>query len=329
MALGGPRSISAVMMARNRADVVGEVLHRLAELPIDEVVVVDNGSDDGTPEVVESCAADWEAPRRLELVRCETNVGVAARNVALRRARNDLVLLVDDDSYPLPGSIERLVAAFEANDRLAVAGGFVVEVDEHKNVTNSTEPGSFDWMLRAGAVGDPPVDGFRTYFFPEGAALARRDAVLGVGGFYEKFFFTQEGFELTARLLGAGWDVRYLPTAPFHHMKAPKDRGDHSTLLRLAVRNHLWYFWLRFPPAVAARRIPAYAAYDLLQAAYRGVPGAWWAGVRDAWREREVVRDDRAPLDRAVVRRAELRRGRAHLRLVLLMGLRLLRRLRP
>jgi GT2 family glycosyltransferase len=328
MARGGRRPISAVMMARNRADAVGEVLDRLAALPIDDVVVVDNGSEDGTADVVAGRAADWQDPRRLELVRLDDNIGVAARNVALRRAHHDLVLLVDDDSYPLPGSIERRVAAFEANDRLAVAAGLVLEVDVDKNVTNSSEPGSFDWMMRAGAVGDPPVDGFPTYFFPEGASLVRRDAVLDVGGFYEKFFFTQEGFELTARLFGAGWDVRYLPSAPFHHMKAPKARSDHAALLRLAVRNHLWYFWLRFPASVAARRIPAYAAYDLLQALYRGVPSAWWAGVRDAWRERHVVRADRAPLDRAVVRRAELRRGRAHLRLVLLMALRALKRLR-
>ncbi|HEX9970027.1 MAG TPA: glycosyltransferase, partial [Acidimicrobiales bacterium] len=304
--------MSAILMARDAAAGIGRVIDHLHALPVDEVVVVDNGSTDGTAEEVLRRAHEWEPPRRLEVVHCAENIGVAARNLAIERARGELLLLVDDDSYPLPGTIERLQAAFDANPRLAVTAGMVLELDEDGMVRVSTEPGSFDWMMRAGAQGTSPVDGFPTYFFPEGASMARRQALSEVGGYYEKFFFMHEGFELVSRLLAHGWDVRYVPDAPFHHLAGPKTRDGLRATLRLGVRNHLWYFWLRFPPSLAARRMAAYAAYDLVQCTYRRVPDAWVHGVLDAWRQRAVVRPDRAPLPRAVVRRAELRRGRMH-----------------
>lgn len=322
------QAISAVLMARDRAEAVGTVLDRLRELPVDEVVVVDNGSTDGTPEVVEARQAQWSEPRRLVLLRQGANIGVAARNIAIEQATGDLLLLVDDDSYPLPGSIEALVAAFEANPRSAVVAGMVVELDEGGAIKATSEPGSFDWMMRAGAEGDAPPAGFPTYFFPEGAAMARRAALLEVGGYFEGFFFTHEGFELTARLIGAGWDVRYCPAAPFHHMGGARTKADFARTLRLSVRNQLWYFWLHFPLGLAVRRMPAYALYDLVQCLYRRVPGAWAGGVVDAWRQRSTIRGMRKPLPRQVVQRVELTRGRAHVRLLALMPVRLARRIR-
>ena len=88
--------------------------------------------------------------------------------------------------------------------------------------------------------------------------------------------------------------------------------------MRLRVRNQLWYFWMRFPASVAGRRgsIPAYLAFDLIECVFRGVPRAWSSAITEAWRERGRVREFRDPLPRDRVRRAELKRGRLHLRLL-------------
>jgi GT2 family glycosyltransferase len=317
-------------MSWNRADSLGEVLDRLLDLAIDQAVVADNASEDGTPEVVACRIEQWAAAgRELVLLRFDENIGVAARNRAIERATGEYLLFIDDDSYPLPGSLERMADAMAMSPRTAIVGAFVVEIDGQKQVVNDTAPGSFDWMLRAGAKGEPPPDGFPTYFFPEGASLARRAAIEAVGGYYEPFFFTIEGFELCSRLFAGGWDVRYLPTAPFHHMKPAKPHAAVADMLRLGARNQIWYFWMRFPAALAARRIVAYALYDLLVALSRKAARSWAAGVVDAWRLREQVRGDRAVLPRDVVRRAEMRRGRDHVRFVLIMGRRWLTRSRP
>jgi len=302
-------AVSVVIITRNRRDALGVVLDRLADLPVDEILVVDNGSADGTGELVRSHGD------RVRLLEPGENTGIAGRNLGAREARGEFLLMLDDDAYPLPGAVEALVAALRANPRLAAAGALVRDVDGEGRVVKLDELGTFDWWLRAGHEGDPPPEGFPAFFFPEGASMLRRSAYLDVGGFFEPYFVFSSEIDLAARLFEAGWDVRYFPTAVVDHMKAPSGRGDEAALY-YRIRNHLWYLWLRFPAPVAARRTVGYLTFDLIESSYRGVPKAWARAVRDAWRLRESVRGERRPLPRAVLRRAELNRGRMHVRLL-------------
>jgi GT2 family glycosyltransferase len=310
MTRGGAPSVSAVIVTWNRRDAVELVLDRLAELPVDEVLVVDNGSEDGTAEAVRARGG------KVRLLEQGENAGIAGRNRGAELATGELLLMLDDDSYPLPGAIETLVERFDADPALGVAGGFVRDVDLEGNVIRSTELGTFDWWLRAGRKGDPPPEGFPAFFFPEGASLLRRDAYLQVGGFFEPYFYLSSEIDLATRLLAAGWDVRYVPQAVFDHLKSPAGRSSDRALY-FRIRNHLWYLWLRFPAHVALARSLGYLAYDLLDATYQRHPGAWARAVRDAWRQRELVRGQRRPVSRGVRRRAELNRGRTHARLLL------------
>jgi GT2 family glycosyltransferase len=153
-------------------------------------------------------------------------------------------------------------------------------------------------------------------FFAEGGVLIRRDAYLEVGGFFEPYFFTCSEIDLATRLLAAGWDVRYFPAAEFDHMK-PEGHGAGSRLaLQYRIRNNAWYYWLHFPPAVAARRIPAYLAFDLIESVHRGMPGVWPKGIREAWTQRGAVRRYRRPVPRDLVSRIEIKRGRLHLKIL-------------
>ena len=297
------------MITRSRPRELALVLDRLADLPVDEAVVVENGATGATAEA-------RAAERGARVIRSAENVGIAARNLAAEEARGEFLLMLDDDSYPCSGAIEALTAALVGNPRLAVAAGRVVDVDGDGRVLRSDEPGTFDWFLRAGRIGSPP-DGLAAFFFPEGACMIRRAAFLELEGFYAPFFFACVELDLTTRLLARGWDVRYFPDARFAHLKVQHDRAPPETMLYHRIRNHVWYLWLRFPPTLAARRIPAYLAFDLVEALYRGVPRAWLRGVYDAWRLRDRVRAARAPLPRATLRRAELNRGRMHAQLLL------------
>ena len=151
--------------------------------------------------------------------------------------------------------MEELERAFQANPRLGVAGGFIRNVDDDGTVLIDEQVGSFDWFLRSGIEGDPP-EGIPAYFFPEGACMVRRDAFLAAGGFYAPFFFTLSEIDATMRLAAAGWETRYFPRAPFAHLKRPgSDGGGYHRMLYLRVRNELWHFWLRYPPAMAIPRM--------------------------------------------------------------------------
>jgi GT2 family glycosyltransferase len=302
--------VSALILAHNRAVALGRVLDRLAELPVDEILVVDNGSEDGTAEVAAARGG------KVRLVDPGGNVGIDGRNVGAQQALGEFLLMLDDDSYPVPGAIEALLEAFRSQPRLGVAGGLVTDVDLEGRTLREREVGTFDWFLRHGHRGGIGPEGIPTFFFPEGASMARREAYLDAGGFFAPYFFTITEVDLSTRMLGRGWDVRYVPTARFEHMKEPRARTGPTRMLRYAVRNQIWYFWLRFPLGVAARRIPAYLAFDLVLCARHGAARSWAGGIADAWRDRDAVRGRRSPLPRAIVRRAEINRGRMHLRLL-------------
>jgi GT2 family glycosyltransferase len=298
--------VSAVILAFNRADDVEHTLDRLAGQPLHEVIVVDSGDDDTSDRVT--------ARGGVRLVKTG-DIGAAARNLGAEAAEGELILMLDDDSYPLPGCVETLREAFERDPGLGLAAGLVLEVDRDGRVIHADDVGTFDWFLRAGHRGPVPPEGVPTFFFPEGGCMVRRDAFLDAGGFFAPYFFTVSEVDVATRLIGGGWDVRYLPNAVFEHRKAPGGRAGARTM-RLRVRNQLWYFWLRFPASVAVRRIPAYLLFDLIECTYRRVPGAWAGGIAEAWRERARVSAFRDPLPRQAVRRAEMHRGRMHLRLL-------------
>ena len=310
--------VGAVILAHRRREPLRHTLRQLEGLGLHEVLVADNDSQDGTAEMVRG----WGGAVRL--VHEGENLGVAGRNVAVRAATSDLLLMLDDDSWPLEGAVEALVRRFEADPRLGVLGGLVLDVDAAGATLRSTEVGTFDWFLRAGRTDTPP-EGLPAFFFPEGACMVRRDAWLEVGGAFEPYFLTLTELDLATRLLAAGWDVRYLPQARFAHAKAEGGRPPSGRILHLRTRNELWYFWLRLPPGRAARRTVAYLLFDLVEATYRGAARDVLAGAAEAWRERGLVRAHRAPVSRAVARRAELNRGRMHLRLLAAMARRRLR----
>ena len=147
--------------------------------------------------------------------------------------------------------------------------------------------------------------------------MIRTRAFFDAGGWFEPYYLANSEMDLTTRMIAAGWDVRYLPGATFDHMKAPGGMREIAGTLRYRIRNQIWYFWLRFPIAVAILRIPAYLAFDLIEASYRSsIRTAWLAGIADAWSERARIRGLRRPLPRATRRRAEMNRGRMHLKLL-------------
>ena len=313
-------AVSAVILTRNRREALSHVLDRLLEEPVTEILVVDNGSSDGTAEHVRGYSP------RVRLLEPGKNLGLGGRNLAAGEASGELLLMLDDDAYPLPGAVENLLEAFAANPRLGVAGGLVRDIDSAGHVLVEDELGTFDWWLRAGRTGEAPPEGFPAFSFPEGACMIRREAYVETGGFFEPYFLTNSEVDLAARLHANGWEVRYFPSAVFDHMKADSERQAWDVNLYFRIRNHLWYIWLRFPASVAVRRTIGYLAFDFVQAIYHRAPSAWWRGVRDAWRLREQVRGQRRPLPRSALRRAELNRGRMHARLLVGQVTRKLRR---
>src|SRR5262245_11184433 len=114
---------SVVIPTRNRRATLELLLERIAPQATAagaEVLVVDNGSSDGTREALGRLAATG----RLRVVDEPVPGATRARNAGARAARGEVVAFVDDDALPDDGWLAALLAPF-ANPRVAGVGGRV------------------------------------------------------------------------------------------------------------------------------------------------------------------------------------------------------------
>jgi GT2 family glycosyltransferase len=248
-------NVTVVIATRDRRDELCRTLGHLAELPErPPVVVVDNNSADGTAAVVR---ARYPEVIVVELPR---NLGAAARNEGVHRARTPYVALSDDDSWWEPGALTRASQVLTAHPRLGViAARILVGPDDEPDPVNDVMAGSP--LPRDGLPG-PRVLGFLAC-----GAVVRRDAFLRAGGFSPLLFIGGEEELLAYDLAASGWAAAYVPEVVAHHH--PSAARDASQRRSFEARNHALIAWLRRPAGAAlgltaglarsARREPAAA----------------------------------------------------------------------
>ncbi len=214
-----------------------------------EVLVIDNASQDGTPEAIRAAYPD------LGLIRTGANLGYAGGNnvgirVALQRGA-DVIFLVNNDTLLAPDCVARLVGALEADPRIGVIGPMVYTWDEGQLI--SSAGGAIDWWhadainmgmgeLDRGQYGARPVD------FVNGCGLMiTRQAIERVGLLDERYFMYWEETDWCVRVRRAGFSVRFEPGAQMRHKAAIRpDRLGPMTLYYL-TRNRLLFFATHTP----------------------------------------------------------------------------------
>ncbi|MFF4772811.1 glycosyltransferase family 2 protein [Microtetraspora fusca] len=197
------------------------------------VILVDNGSTDGSPRFVR------ERFPRVEVVELGRNRGAPARNVGVLRARTPYVAFADDDSWWAPGALDRAAEIMDAHPRLAVLAGRVLIGEDRRLDPICREMAA----SRLGA--EPDLPGPSVLGFLACGAVVRRDAYLAAGGFDDVVFFFGEEERLAVDLAAAGWGLAYVEDVVAHHHPSPSrdPRGRQA----LAVRNALLTAVLRRP----------------------------------------------------------------------------------
>lgn len=232
---------SVVIATHDRRDQLLQVLERLVALPErPPIVVVDNGSSDGTSDAVTGSFP------QVSLMRLGHNLGAPARNLGARSVDTPYVAFADDDSWWAPGSLRRAADHLDRSPRLAVLqASILVGPDERLDpvcaaMSRSPLPDAAD-------LPGPPLLGFVAC-----GAVVRRDAFLAVGGFDDLLFFLGEEQLVAQDLTAAGWAVAYAADVVAHHHPSPvRDRAARRTR---EVRNDLLSTWMRRPLKVAVSR---------------------------------------------------------------------------
>lgn len=226
--------VTVVMVTRNRLAEAQRTVERLRALPEQpEIVVVDNGSSDGTPRALR------ENDPRLTVVSLERDIGAGARNVGVDRAQSRYVALCDDDSWWAPGALARAVELLDAYPRLGLVAARVhVGPDERLDATCAA-------MRESPLLGDSTQPGKPVLGFLACASVVRREAFMSVGGFRSELGIGGEEQLLAVDLAAAGWQVAYVDELLAHHHPSPR-RNDRTRDVVVA-RNALWFSWLRRP----------------------------------------------------------------------------------
>ncbi len=269
-------SIGVVVATYNRVDSLLHTLERLTALPEQpRVVVVDNGSGDGTAAAVRR---RFDAVRVIALPR---NVGTRARTIGARVLDTPYVAFNDDDSWWAPGALARGAAALAGSPRLALVAARVLVGPDGRDDATCVAMARSPLPLQPGLPGRPVLG------FVACGAIVRRSAFLAVGGFQSRLLVSAEERLLALDLATAGWALAYLPEVVAHHHPSPL--RDPNARRRLEARNRLWIAWLRRPWPSAARETASavrLAARDRNSLA--GVVGAC-AGLPWVIRERRPV----------------------------------------
>jgi GT2 family glycosyltransferase len=271
-----PAPVAVVIATRNRGT---ELLGTLARLrPLDEqppIVVVDNGSTDGTAELVR---ANYPG---VQVVGLRRNRGGAARTVGARLVDSPYVAFSDDDSWWAPGALSRAAELLERHPRLAVLAARVL-VGPDQRLDPVCDQMAHSPLPPAADLPGPSVLGFIAC-----GAVVRRAAFLEAGGFDVRLGVGGEEELLSVDLAARGWGLAYVEEVVAHHHPSPS--RDPSGRRRIQIRNALWSAWLRRPLGGAARQTAHLAALAVHQ------PGAWsgillaLAGLPWVLRERRPV----------------------------------------
>lgn len=222
-----PPALSIVVCTRNRAALLDSCLAGLSTEQGDpgeiELLVVDNGSTDTTPDVIARWAVRNEALRSV----VEPEPGLSrARNVGVGAARGAIVAFVDDDAIVRPGWAAALIEAFDRDHEVVVVAGRVL-LRFGSDPPAWFSPRFTSWYSGLD-LGDEPAT-VAPGQWVVGANLAlRRDAVEEVGGFRHDLgrragnLIGNEEIELIDRLRDAG-TIRYEPRAAVDHL-VPAER---------------------------------------------------------------------------------------------------------
>lgn len=211
---------------------------RRQTVPPAGVVVIDNGSTDGSPAMLARSFPE------VEVIRLERNRGFAAAvNVGIRATETSLVALLNNDAVAEPGWLEALVAALDG-DRVGMVASKILDADDPRRIDGiglEVDAEGHPRQIGQQQPDGPPFDSPREVFGPiAAAALYRRELFEEIGVFDERFFAYLEDVDLAWRARRAGWRCVYAPGAVVRHRRASTARRMPRRVRYLVWRNHVW-----------------------------------------------------------------------------------------
>jgi len=274
------KSIAVCIITCNTRNLLRECLGSVLSENPDEIIVVDNGSTDGSLEMVKA-----EFPS-VTLVALEKNIGFgAASNRGIQKCRSEHIYLINADTEPKPGSIQALNQYLEFHPEAAMVGPRMLHSDGTLQTSCFYYPtplhvflyisGSYKLIPRLPILKKHSLQKVASETaiavpWVHGAALAfRREQIQSLGGFDENFFLYFEEVDLCYRLTLLGHQMHFLPGAEIIHV------GGATTVQRRA------WFYIEFFASLARFYRKHYSTLLLTELVFIVKAVAFFKLVRD------------------------------------------------
>jgi len=221
-----------------------------------EIILVDNGSSDGTVEMVQTAF-----PEVVLVVNTSNEGFTRANNAGIAIAQGRYILVINSDAFVSPGCITQLLSDLETRPRAAAVAPRLVYGDGRwqrwtagsaPSVRTAANHYLFLERLSPGGrafaglyLGADVRQARRVDWVSSACILLRAEALKAVGGFDERIFLYMDDVDLCQRLRDAGWEVWYSPQAEATHLMGQIVRGQSSAPPLLALRSFEQYFSAR------------------------------------------------------------------------------------
>ena len=273
----GPQ-ITVVVVNWNRCKLLKSCLQSLAaqqHMSSYEVTVVDNGSQDGSIEMIQKIVDTFPVP--LHLISNTSNRGFcAANNQAIAKSRAEFIALLNNDAEADPGWLAALEQVIRTSDDVGMAASKILVWEDPKRIDKVGHlifPDGQNRGRGSGEIDRGQFDRVEETLWPDGCAAMYRRAMLDeIGGFDEDFFAYADDAALGLRGRIAGWMCLYAPGAVVRHHRGASLGLGSARRLTLIERNRVLLAVKLFP-------------WNLLWAngAYYGlrIAGGMWAAIRN------------------------------------------------
>ncbi|MGB9604711.1 MAG: glycosyltransferase family 2 protein [Bryobacteraceae bacterium] len=259
--------VSVIVVNWNRRDLLRRCLRSLARQTgvAFEVILVDNGSEDGSAEMAQTEFGS-QPSFPLRILRNPVNRGFcAANNQGIAAARGSFIALLNNDAEAAPGWLAALRGAFDDRPDVGMAASKVLVREDPARIDKAGHliyPDGQNRGRGSGELDRGQYDRMEEVLWPDGcAAMYRRSMLHEIGGFDEDFFAYGDDAELGLRARLAGWRCLYVPSAVVWHSRAATLGLTSARRLQLIERNRIllavklfpWSLLLLNPVYFAAR----------------------------------------------------------------------------
>jgi GT2 family glycosyltransferase len=215
-----------------------------------EVLLVDNGSTDGSPTYVRHCFPE------VRLIELGFNRGfTGACNAGWAAAQGEFIILLNNDTEADPHWLAAIVDAFGRHPGVGIIASKILLFQQRDHFHAAGDFYRLDGLPGNRGVWQRDVGQYEQeedVFSASGAAAAYRRTLLDEIGFLDDdFFFSCEDVDIAWRAQLAGWRVRYVPSAVVYHKL--KATGGDAISSFYDGRNFLYLIWKNYPTSLLRR----------------------------------------------------------------------------